>query len=125
MIRYKVVNVNRGSCTVPLRSRKYYREYNKGDTVRAEKDSFGLMVFDTKRNALRFSFNTNQKILRVRSIGKALNKPKFLCGILSCFKNSRQLTGFYQKIKRSDQDLNYNPSPPKGTLFYEAVKVLD
>jgi hypothetical protein len=116
MIRYKVVNERRGSCTVPYRS-KYYRKYNKGDTVYAEEGSFGLMVFPDKIVAEKFRhINQYSKILKVKPIGRALKTPNY---ILSFSWNLRSLVRFYKK------GLGRTFSPPSKTLCYRAVKVLD
>ena len=118
MIRYKVVNGNRGSCTVPFQSHKYYRKYNKGDIIYAEEGSFGLMVFNTKFAALMFMKIGNGSILiKVRPIGKVLKRPRFIFRFSQEF---RSLSFFYKLVKNSKSWKNQYMGIPKFIVFKEA-----
>jgi len=124
MIRYKVVNRNRGSCVVPPQNHKYYRIYKKGWTIYAEEDSFGLTVFDTLAAAERFNPRNAilkpLQILKVKPIGKQLKAPSFLFYIKSLTKKYR----LFSKYGWNKRHIGFG-SYPNGTLFYRAVKVLD
>lgn len=126
MIRYKVVNKNRGSCVVPPQYRKYYRKYLKDHTVYAPKGSFGLATFKTEAFARRFTKKQRTagvqtdgyKIIRVRPIGRALKRPKGILCILG-----KSITILYRCLEQKEH-VDWGIIPP-GTLFYRAVKVLD
>ncbi len=119
MIRYKVVNENRGSCSVSPRTHKYYKKYSKGSIVEMTPGSFGLAVFNTRQNAESFRFR-HDLILRVKPQGRALKRPKSLFLL-------RGLAASYRLFKKVGR---YHTSTssleiPSGTLFYRTVKVLD
>ena len=126
MIRYKVVNASRGSCRVLRVYRKYYKEYQKGETVKMASGSFGIMVFKTKSSARNFfnSYNNDAQILQVEPIGKALKHPPFLFSMGSLMASRLSLSGAYIRFKANDFSFTCWDIPP-GTLFYESVKVLD
>lgn len=118
---------NRASC---FAGGKYCKFYHKDTIVEAEPGTLGLMVFDTKKDALDFSRHTSCEkgghlILEVQPIGKG-KRPMKIC---SHFLEDR-VDNYYahQKLsffERRKSILRVDTiRPPKGTICYPAVKVL-
>ena len=101
MIRWKVVTKQRNSVSMVLRFNqlgKYAREYPVGKTVSAEKDSFGLMTFRTKKQAMEFFNDWGEDrvlIIKVDGIGKG-KVPKT---IFTLTKDSAHLLDLYSKYE--------------------------
>ncbi len=120
MIRYKVVNVDRGSCRVPVKNYKHYKKYNKDTVVKMTPGSFGIMVFKSISQAETFR-EKFEPILQVRPIGKAMKRPPYLFG-LKCLQLS--ISTLYNYFKAHEyKDVTWDI--PQGTLFYRAVEVLN
>ena len=123
MIRYKVVNKNRGSWKVPFENRKYRKKYLKGEVVEMTPGSVGLMVYKNKSLAnaevLR-NPNYGDRVLRVEPIDKALRPPRSLFMMWA-----DTLSELYKTYKGKPEGQYNCWDIPKGTLFYRAVKVLD
>ena len=112
MIRYKAVSDTYKSCIIPYQS-PYSLSYKIGETVKANKNTLGIMCFKTLKDAQKF---WNGKILRVKTIGRGKN-PKAIS-----MPTTENLRNFYGK--RSHSEWFGIIPPPKGTLCYPAVKVL-
>jgi hypothetical protein len=145
-VRYKLVkHPSNRSCFVPEGS-KYSLEYQPSTTVTAPKDTLGIMVFETRQNAMYFQQYLpvqKTKIIEVRVIG---DKRKLPSGLASfSFKSARRATAMIKTFNRAlfkikDQnkskvmlrelmaqstkydDVSVNPIPA-GTECYAAVRV--
>ncbi len=125
-IYYKVTTESRGSALVrPNRRGKYFRQYFKGEIVRASEGSLGIFVFRKKSHAETFLADmedTDPKqrysILEVQCIGK-----KKTLKLVSAFcEKEKDLEAFYSRERLTNCD--YLDTPPAGTMCFEAVKVL-
>lgn len=117
MICYKVVNEKRKSIIV--HSRKYTKTYKKGTIVVSLPNSHGIFCFKTRLDATKFA-SWSDHILRVKTIGRP-KKPKTI--IHWDDVSTKSLNQFYFKKKYYNY-LNM-ARPPKGTICYPAVEVLE
>lgn len=119
--KYKVVNVDDSSYFVQDGSPFFFR-YGKGQRIKAPKGSLGIMVFDTKEMARKFIPNpTCRKIKRVIPIGKATVPIK-----VSRWPDRVELLNEFNMLTLEQRQLNGNCiSPPKGTVCYPEVIVVD
>ena len=117
MICYKVVTNLRGSISV--HNSKYRKIYEKGTIVRSDPNTLGIFCFETEEDAIRFS-SDNDRILKVKPIGRK-KKPSIILDWQSLCKE--YLDKFYSNRKRSKSILY--TFPPKGTVCYPAVEVLE
>jgi len=115
MIRYKVVTDDRKSMNRSCGS--YELEYIRETKVFGKEGTLGVFCFKTKKDATEFILANEYtrskyglRILRVRPIGRG-KVPKYV------------LSGNIQTSILVD---DYTDSePPKGTICYPAVEVLD
>uniref|UniRef100_A0A6M3JIJ6 Uncharacterized protein n=1 Tax=viral metagenome TaxID=1070528 RepID=A0A6M3JIJ6_9ZZZZ len=98
---------------------KFSLKYIKGNITKAKKETLGIMVFDTKRNAEAFLhcsiYCRGQKIIRVLPIGNG-KRPKYIAENCSALGIQR----FYNPLK-----VIFGGVPPNGTICYSAVRVMD
>ena len=97
----------------------YIKTYERDTIVRAKKGSLGIFVFKTRKAALRFvnrhASLDDTIILQAKPIGKG----KIPIGIAKGGAILDYVLHFY-----SDRHCRKMP-PPKGTICYPAVKVLN
>ena len=117
MIYYKVVNNSRESITV--RNRKYRKIYEKGKIIRSDPNTLGIFCFENVEDAMRFACD-DDIILKVKSIGRKKKPLRILHWESICEK---YLDLFYSDEENSDLfDVVF---PPKGTVCYPEVEVLE
>lgn len=114
MIRYKVIQKDRTSCVIHPKSR-FCHKYLKGKTITANPETLGIFTFKTKGEARNFIWHHTWLILRVEPIGKG-ETPK----LISHNTDQRSLIRFFKNLTSM-----IRMKPPKGTICYPAVKVLD
>lgn len=98
----------------------YDLEYPKGSIVKAREETYGIAVFKTREQAVFFIMARRSKshlILRVCPIGQG-KTIKSVCTNPSEFS----LDSFYCMSRTYDVA---ELPPPRGTIFYPAVEVLD
>ena len=115
-VKFKVVSNERHSVYA---EDNYNLKYPKGSIVRAREETFGIAVFRTRKHAEVFMAVRSRYllVLRVCPIGRG-KTVKFVCSNLS----EVGLDMFYH-VSRSF-NVGELP-PPRGTIFYSAVEVLD
>lgn len=116
--KYKVTNSAGGSCTVPPNS-SFYLGYKKGKKVKAPKGSLGIMAFQTKEEAAKFT-SFLSRIKRVIPIGEASFPSK-----VAALVDGEWLEKFYEDKSKDPDDIEMSYSPPKGTVCYPGVFVVD
>ena len=123
--KYKVVDGAGGSCAVHPRS-SFYREYKKGTVVKAPKGSLGIMLFQDKKSAMSFlsisqSYDSAKRMVkRVIPTGEPVFPKEVVWAI--CDSNLERFT----KYMAGKPDVNLvRIKPPKGTICYPEVLVVD
>ena len=130
-IRYKVVRKDT-RCSIIVGSHNLYTlKYNKDTIVKALPNSLGIMVFKRKHQAQDFlnfvktGLSRPSIILRVEVSGRG-KYPKYISRWVS---NVSDLPWFYTNyyiIKKYSDNYGIDVSiPPKGTLCYDTVRVID
>ena len=120
-IKFKVVNENRRSYIIDDDS-AFSLEYIEGKTVNALPGSIGIAVFDTIQNAKDFiNVDTTAKILKVKAMGeeRALKEVAFICSMDDGIRCDNIIKHFLAG------DREHGRTPPRGSIFYPAVKVLN
>ncbi len=118
-IVYKVV-VNRRSCCLSAWS-PYSLSYPKNIVVKGIPNTLGIFTFKRLKDAKNFlptlasSPSELPKIIKIEPIGKG-TIPLSMSG-------EGRLEGFYDKSKCIPP--HYIVSPPKGTVCYPAVRVME
>jgi len=124
---YKVVKKDRTSIGLSNRS-PFCLKYIKSFEVKKVDGTLGIFCFKRKKDAAEFivMFKDQYKIIRVFPFGK----PSFPKKISPAF-NSKWINGFY-KYFQTDSDYCPNwlvgslcRTPPKGTVCYPSVLVVD
>ena len=120
-IKFKVVHIDyRGIRTSAYAEGSYSLCYLQGTIVRARRNTVGVAVFRTRRDAERFTSHFSVfrrlKIIRVRPIGRGKT-----VNIISYFTSPYSLASFYKRVSHSVE----TRKPPPGTIFYPAVEVLE
>lgn len=153
-VRYKVVSIDQNYGIPALENREPKRfsalvkgffkiNYSKGKTVRAKKNTVGIMCFKRRHQAeawmngpTLYSEISDFEIIRVQPVGRG-KTPKTFSGhygthVLLLLRKlikrfgveegyKQLLTGRYDVL---DMYVRYM-EPPEGTICYPAVKVLD
>ena len=127
-IKFKVVMVDGLGCRTSYYAQgKYSKIYNKGEVVTAEKHTIGIAVFKTKQYAEKFQDRGYVgQIIRVEPIGRGKT-----FSLINGSQGESSLDSFYQKLTKWPSYYDYfnfttnKITPPEGTIFYPAVKVLD
>ena len=114
MIRYKLTRPNRSSCTIHGKS-PFCQKYLKGKIITADPQTLGIFTFKTKKEAMFFRWFSTWLILKVQPIGRG-TVPK----LISHNTDKRSLIRFFKELSG-----RIRIKPPKGTICYPAVKVLD
>ena len=123
--KYKVVDVNGGSFSVPIGS-AFYLDYVKNTTVKAPKGSLGIMMFSNLKAAEHFLFTichnmSRGRVKRVIPIGRK-TVPKWVSRWAINAQNIRR----FNKIPLSDRDDNDCCSlAPQGTECFPEAIVID
>ncbi len=125
MLGWKVTDINRNSI---FAKDEYRLSYQKDTIVKALPGTLGIMLFDTEHNANAFAGcrahllssgitipSEPPKIIRVESIG-----VEFIPSLIATSASAGELDCYY----RNDPPI-YFIKPPRGTVCYPAVKVLD
>lgn len=117
--KYKVTSKNEKSVIVNPRS-SYSLDYIRGQVTEAKEGTLGIMVFDTKRDALdwvsSFLFKKRTFIIkRVIPLSRGKRENIYIC---SSIKTER-LNEFYK------YGSNRVWVPPPGTACYKKVLVVD
>jgi len=114
-IRYKVVqSSNRNSSHATGR---YKRIYTENSIVNSEPGSLGIMCFDTRKHAVDWlDGKTEYMIIRVKTFGRGKRFKNISWSPSQCAIN-----GFLEH-RRS---IAFVRIPPKGTICYPTVRVLD
>ena len=127
MHKWKIVREDRSSC---FAKGKYRRYYYKGIIIEADPDTLGVMVFDNMAQALSFSAYAPVEflLLAVEPIGKGI-RPKNLCYRMreinmDDFYIYKRMNFFARRSSKLLLSVQTMP-PPRGTICYPAVKVLD
>lgn len=122
---WKVVRrIDRSSCTVGGKYRKFY---HKDAIVEAGPGTLGLMLFDTKADALSFAGASlgSSLILEVQPIGKG-KRPRKICWDQEEYRMDNYYA--YKRLSffgRRNAKIHIRTAyPPEGTICYPAVKVL-
>ena len=121
-VKFKVVRVEgNGRRRSVYAEGGYCLDYPKGEIIFAKKDTLGVSVFQTRRDATKF-FSSRFKffgleIIRVRPIGRGK-----IVDVISRFTRHPSLNRFYSRRERLFVDVM---RPPPGTIFYPAVEVLE
>ncbi len=124
-IRYKVVTLERKSMiSLNTDIGKYLRTYEKGKKVKAVRGSLGIMTFKQRQQAEKFidgPFRCKFRVLRVKTTIRG-KRPKFISRFWR-LSRSDQLAALRRcyRLKFTQQ----TESPPKGTLCYSSVEVID
>jgi len=126
MIKYKVVDNNRRSWSSSLIPKRFVRFYHVGETVEAEKDSVGLMVFDMFIQARAWMNNMEHaryKIIEVVVEGEGV-VPKFLVNIKN--ESLCWISEYYTKdVFFMDNMREFSTwNTPVGTRCYNRVTVI-
>jgi len=103
----------------------YCLKYSKG-IVRAVPGSFGIMVFEHKKQAKKFMVD-QEIILKVRPIGKC-RQPKYLSSLgYDVTKGFNEFYAFYKRNYKTKYWMNVILTiyAPIGTECYPAVEVLE
>lgn len=129
-IKYKCLDWDRGSCYA---GGPHYLKYIKGTKVQAIKDSLGIMVFKTRRDAEEFAswHSKAAGIIRVKCSGRG-RVPK----VISSSQVGRNIQRFYEKLKKYGLPVNRlfiegslriggMQEAPRGTICYQEVEVLE
>lgn len=131
-IRYKVVDeVTRCSIIIAANS-SYILRYNKNTVVKALPNTLGIMVFKRRHQAEEFvkfislGLTKPSLVLRV----EVFSKGKYPKHISRWTNYQNGLTWFYNNCYVDKKYLTANSgfalsAPPKGTLCYDTVKVID
>jgi len=102
----------------------YSLDYLKNSIVRARKGTLGIAVFGRKIDAEKFCQGTNFEIIRVLPIGRGENVKA-----ISNSQSDYMLDIFYRLLERFHgipRGSDIIPmNPPRGTMFYPAVEVID
>ena len=119
-VKFKVVHVDyKGIKTSAYAQGSYSLCYSQGTIVRARRNTVGVAVFQTRRDAERFvscfSGFRKLKIIRVRPVGRGKT-----VNIISHFTNPDTLASFYIRVHSVE-----TRKPPPGTIFYPAVEVIE
>jgi len=114
VIRWKVTTKGRESSIV-YDIPKYKKLYHKGTIVKATENTLGIMTFETDTYAKHFAQDTGLIILKVKPIGKG-SRPKGVAFGL----NEKTIDLFYSRNM-----LELEVEPPKGTICYPAVEMLE
>lgn len=114
MIRYKLTRQDRTSCVIDGRS-GFSWKYLKDTVVTADPQTPGIFTFKTKAEARNFMWYQTWLILKVQPIGKG-TVPK----LISHNTDKRSLIRFFKELSG-----RIRMKPPRGTICYPAVKVLD
>jgi len=118
-VKFKVVNVGSGGTRYSVyASAKYRRMYSRGTIVITEKETLGIFVFQTRKQAEIFisnSYLTRLRIIRVSPIGRGKTVDAICYSV-----SSNALDAFYEKLYSFDKI-----EPPPGTILYPAVEVLE
>lgn len=114
MIRYKLTKKNRTSCVIHPQS-SFCQNYLKGKIVTADPQTPGIFTFKTKAEVRNFMWHRTWLILKVQPIGKG-TVPK----LISDNTDKRSLIRFFKELSG-----RIRTKPPRGTICYPAVKVLD
>ena len=121
--KYKVVNIDEGSCTVRPFS-KFYLMYKRGDHVKAIKGSLGIMVFPTKKRANNFKDKMwggrkTTKVKKVIPIGNPTH-PTMIA------QNAINISAFNKMTAKERRLDNRNcMTAPMYTVCYPEVIVVD
>ena len=115
MIRWKVLNEYKRSCYA---RGEFSLIYEKGTIVNAKAGTLGIMVFKTKTEAKLFKkgrgFRTFH-IIKVNSIGRGKVPSSISHHILET-----SIRSFYKA-----SSVENSSDPPKGTICYKSVEVLE
>jgi len=122
--KFKVVIVSsRASAMIRNHNTKYCRYYKPKTTVYADNSTYGIFVFKTRKEAIDWKSNVMKyseisKVIRVLPIGRGktpivISRSLSSDGIDEHYKENTQTKTFYDIY------------PPKGTITYPAVYVVD
>ena len=102
----------------------YTLNYPKNSVVRSREGTFGIAVFGRKIDAEKFCHGTNFDIIRVFPVGRGRTVE-----VVSCNQSDHMLDIFYRCIAKYQgipRDSDLIPlKPPRGTMFYPAVEVIE
>lgn len=102
----------------------YCLNYLKNSIVRARRGTIGIAVFGRKGEAKKFCEGTNFEIIQVLPVGRGKTVK-----VISGKQSDNMLDFFYRCLERHQgipRDSDFIPmAPPRGTMFYPAVEVLD
>jgi len=120
--KYKVVDLNEGSCTVRPFS-KFYLMYKIGNHVKAIKGSLGIMVFPTKKQASDFKDRIwGGKILKIKKV-VSIGNPTYPAMVA---QNAINISAFNKMTAKERRLDNRNcMTAPMYTVCYPEVIVVD
>lgn len=119
-VKFKVVSIDyEGKRSSAFTRGNYSLDYPENSIVRARTGTLGVAVFKTRKQAeyfLRTASRIVLRIIRVYPVGRG-KTVKVVCDYpMEC-----SLDNFYNEEER----LYIPMAPPRGTIFYPAVEVLE
>jgi len=124
-VKYKVVAIGRtGKMHSVYAKGEYCLEYARGKITHAPKETWGISVFETERDAQKFIvyyglYSRQMEVVKVKTFGRGIRRK--------CIANPDDysiIKRWWDYKRKRPKDIDW-VRLPLGTVFYPAVEVLE